>query len=107
MQGITYNMDPTMFRNNGVRISEKANNAFYIRDGMICFHEGTSTNDRNSAGNGFDLSASQGLPSVIRLNPTVTRKVLGDPDPSNEGPLVSDFITGFLGTLPVQEGGEE
>lgn len=105
MRGITYNLDPTMFRNNGVRISAKANNAFIIRDGMICFIESRSTNDRNSAGNGFILSASQDLPSVIRLNHTVTRKVSGDPDPTNEGVLVTDFISGFLGTLPVQEGG--
>lgn len=105
MLQVTYNMDPTMFRDNVVRISAKANNAFYLFKGKIMFHSGTSTNDRNKTGNGFDLSASQGLPSVIRMNATVSRLDDGDPDPTNEGILVSDFIAGFLESL--NGGGEE
>lgn len=90
--------DPRYFSSNNVRISTDSGNAFvFDADGVIKLMttSGSQGNTRNTPGNAIDGTVGQSIP-IIRLDSSVTRKVGGDPTPSNEGILVTDLVSHIL-----------
>lgn len=98
MVTITYDFDPSCFITSTmtVRVSSDSNNAAYIDEhGQIALRGiSGSINQRNTPGDGFDGEFGKPLP-ILRFNSTVSRKVSGDPTPSNEGVCIPDMLAGY------------
>lgn len=83
---IVYNFYEQHFDENSIRISQKPHNVFTLSDtNKITLKKlPVVTNERNTPGNAVEGATGQ-PPSVVRLNGSVSRKIQGDPTPTNEG----------------------
>lgn len=107
---IVVNYNPQQFEidNNGdlcIKVSQEDGNRISVVNGILSVSGeggggggggsviGGST---NVPGNGFYGIAKNPV-GIIRLNNTVSRKVKGDPLPSNEGVYMPDIINKILG----------
>lgn len=86
-----------------IKISKEANNGLHLDDvGMIVALKGpdgdssSSSSFHNIPGNSIDGTSRNAIP-YVRCNSSVSRKVVGDPDPSNEGVLMSTLLAHIFG----------
>lgn len=96
MLKIRLKLDPRQFTINNVRLSTDETNALAM-DANGNIFVGISNNpdtSYNTFGNGVDGTGD--TDNRFRLNKTVTRKVLGDPNESNEGLLIDTLIAEIL-----------
>lgn len=89
--------------NHCVRISpdEYNNLTLDAQTGKITLKQSpAATNTLNTPGNGIDGTFGESIP-VVRLNNSVSRKVAGDPTPSNEGVVIPDLLDAYFANLGV------
>lgn len=102
---IQFNFSETCYDygNHTVRISPDDHNNFQLntQTGQITLKSiPTANNTLNTPGNGIDGRVGD-LISVVRLNNSVSRKIAGDPTPSNEGVVIPDLLDAYFARLGV------